>query len=140
MEEDKDIVSDSTKWVDELIAKLDGATGGILEVKIGNETVSAFIGDEFIKFFKDNRVLLVLLGKDAFRNFILLIHQKRDEEAFQLLLTKMGANEIIARMRLNAAQLQQANNDHDAFIAAVKKWTIQFLTQALTKILMGLLL
>ncbi len=126
-------------WVDEIIAKLEGATGGVLEVKIGNETISTIVGDEFIKFFKDNKVLLIRLGKDMFRSFLLLIHEKRDEEAFQLLLSRMEADEIIARMRINASQLAQLNQDHDNFIAALKKWAIMFLTGVTTKLLIGLL-
>lgn len=136
----KDIISDANTWVDEVVAKLDGATGGVLEVKIGDETVSAFIGAEVIDFFKSNKILLVRLGKDTFRSFLLLIHQKRDEEAFNLLLAKMEADQIIARMLMNAQQLQQVNDNNDKFVAALKKWAISALTQAATKLLIGLLL
>jgi len=127
-------------WVDEVVAKLEGAAGGVLEVKIGDETISTVVGDAIIKFFKDNKILLIRLGKDLFRSFLLLIHEKRDEEAFQLLLSRMQADEIIARMRMNAAQLAQLNNDHDNFMIALKKWAVTFLTGLSTKLLIGLLL
>ena len=127
-------------WVDEVVAKLEGAAGGVLEVKIGDETISTVVGDAIIKFFKDNKILLIRLGKDIFRSFLLLIHEKRDEEAFQLLLSRMQADEIIARMRMNAAQLAQLNNDHDNFMIALKKWAVTFLTGLSTKLLIGLLL
>lgn len=127
-------------WVDEIVAKLEGAVGGVLEVKIGDETVVATVGDEVVKFFKENKVLLIRLGKELFRSFLLLIHEKRDEEAFQLLLSRMQADEIIARMRMNASQLGQLNDDHDKFMAALKRWAIQALTGLGTKLLIGLLL
>lgn len=137
---DKDVVGSATAWVDELIAKLDGATGGILEVKIGDQTVSAFIGEEVVNFFKSNKILLARLGKDLFKSFLLLLNEKRDEEAFNLLLSKMAADEIIARMLMNAQELAQMNDDHDKFMDALKKWAITTATAAATKLLIGLLL
>lgn len=137
---DKNIVENAGVWVDELIAKLDAATGGVLKVKIGDQTLSATIEAEVVNFFKNNKILLIRLGKDLFRSFLLLLNEKRDEEAFNLLLSKMAADEIIARMLMNAAQLQQMNNDHDLFMAALKKWAISAGTAAATKILIGLLL
>jgi len=136
----ENITADVNGWVDELIAKLDAATGGILEVKIGNETVSAFVGEEVVNFFNTNKILLIRLGKDLFRSFLLLLHEKRDEEAFNILLSKMEADQIIGRMLMNAAQLQEMNDDYDKFMAALRKWAVTFLTALMTRLLIGLLI
>lgn len=137
---DKDIVSDAADWVNQLVVKLDGASGGVLEAEIGGQKVSAVLSAEVIKFFKENRLLLLSIGKDLFRAFLLLLSEKKEEQAFTLLLSKMEADAIIARMKMNASQLKKHNDDHDAFVAALKKWAIQTLTQAGTKLLVGLLL
>jgi hypothetical protein len=140
MEENKDAVTDTTSWVDNLITKLDGATNGILTAKIGDETVEAFLGEQVIQFFKTNKRLLISLGRDAFRNFLLLINENKEEEAFNLLVEKMEADAIIARMRMNAAQLKEYNDHRDAFHAALKKFALDTLTKLAQKLLIGLLL
>lgn len=127
-------------WVDELVAKLEGATNGVLEVEVGGEKVSAFLGDEVVQYFKTNRILLLRLGKDLFRSFLMLIHEKKEEQAFNLLLSKMEADELIARMKMNAAALNNVNDDHDAFIASLKKFVTMTLTQLTSKIIIGLLI
>lgn len=137
--EDKSI-SSAVTWVDELVAKLDGATNGVLEVEVGGEKISAIIGTAAIQFFKDNKPLLIRLGKDLFKSFLLLLSEKKEEQAFNLILAKMDADAIIARMTMNASELHNLNNDHDQFIVALKKWALTALTQAATKILIGLLI
>lgn len=136
---DKDAISDATTWVDDVIAKLQGATNGILEVKIGGQTVQAFIGVEVVQFFSTNKILLERLGLDMFRNFLTLLSEKKEEEAFNVLLDKMQADEIIARLNMDANQLQQMNDDYDAFVAAAKKWALTVLEAAATKLIIGLL-
>lgn len=132
-------IDDTNLWVDTLLAKLDGATNGVLSAKIGDQTVEAFIGDQTVQFFRNNKVLLIKIGLDLFKQFLMLIHEKRDEEAFAILLQKMEADEIIAKLTADAMELQQMNDDHDAFIASLRAWAIQTLTSAATKLLLALL-
>ena len=138
--EDKSVVSAASNWVDEVVSKLDAASGGILEVKIGDETISAFISDEVVLFFKNNKTVLTNLGKDLFKSFLILISEKKQEEAFNIVLQAMDAQAIIDEMNINAHELQQANDHRDAFYAALKKWAITTLEAAATKLLIGLLL
>lgn len=140
MEETKDALTNTSSWVDDLITKLEGATNGILTAKIGDETVEAFLGEQVIQFFKANRPLLISLGRDAFRSFLLLINENKEEEAFNLLVSKMEADSIIARMRMNAAQLKDHNDRRDAFHAALKKFALDTLTKLAQKLIIGLLL
>ena len=133
---------DKTKdldWVGPVIAKLEGSINGVLDFEIEGVKVSAVLGPPTIAFFKDNKTLLLRIGKSAFTNFLILIHQKKIEEAFDILLNQMDADNIIARMNMNALQLKQDNDDHDAFVKSLKKWAIEILTGAGTKILIGLI-
>lgn len=132
-----------TTWVDTIIAKLSMATDGILKVQIGNETVSAYLGEATIKFFKDNKPLLIRVGLDAFAQFLQLITEKKKEEAFMVLLDKMNADDIIARLNMNADELKQHNDLHDQFIHALEQFALKVLEGAaarvLTTIVVGLL-
>jgi hypothetical protein len=126
-------------WVDELLSRLENAKDGILEVEVGGQKIVAEIGEDVLLFFKQNKAMLLRLGKDTFRSFLLLIHEKRDEEAFNLLLSKMNAEDIIARMEFNANQLGEYNDNRDKFIAAVKKFVVSALLPTIAKALFGLL-
>lgn len=132
-------MADDKGWVDEVVAKLEGAVDGVIEVEIGGQKLSAVLGPEVVKFFRDNKVLLIRLGRQTFKDFILLISEKRDEEAFQLLLSKMEAADIIARMNMNAEALKYDNDLHDQFMAALKKFAMGVLTSLTAKIIVGLL-
>jgi len=126
-------------WVTSVIAKMEGAVNGVLDFEVDGVKVSAVLGPPTIAFFKDNKTLLLRIGKSAFTNFLILIHQKKIEEAFDILLSQMDADNIIARMNMNALQLKQDNDDHDSFVKALKKFAMDTLTSAGTKILIGLI-
>jgi len=131
---------DGIEWVTQLVAKLETAKDGVLSVEIGGKPVVATFGPEVITFFKDNRVLLSRLGRETFANFLLLLNEKKEEQAFNLLLAKMEADEIIARMEMNAQVLHEYNTNKDLFVAAVKKWVVTSLCQTVLKVLIGLLI
>ena len=122
-----DATTSETDWVTALIAQLQSATNGILQAKINGQTVQAFFGKEAISFFTTNKVLLENVGLDAFKNFLLFISQNKTEEAFDILLDKMDADAIIARMNMNAAELQQYNDDYDKFVQALETFAIKVL-------------
>lgn len=126
-------------WINEVIAKLESTTEGILQFQIGDKTLQAFISQETVNFFKNNKLMLINIGKDKFKDFLWLINQNKQEEAFKVLLKGMDADAIIARMNMNAEALKEANDRQDAFIAALKKFVIQTLTSAATKALLALI-
>jgi hypothetical protein len=129
-----------TIWVDELIAKLHGAANGVLEVEFGGQKVSAVLGKEVVEWFKDNRLMLIRIGRETFKGFLMLLHEKKEEQAFNLLLSKFEADDIIARMKMNAAELKQDNDLRDQFIQSLKKFALQVLTGVASKIVIGLLI
>lgn len=139
----EDMITDETSWVDVIVAKMQGATNGILQAQIGGQTVQAYLGKEAILFFTQNKILLENVGIDAFRDFLLLISQNKRDEAFQVLLQKMDADAIIARLNMDADELQHFNDDHDAFIKSLENFALQVLegaaSSAASKILLALL-
>lgn len=131
---------DGIDWVTQVVAKLETAKNGVLSVEIGGVPVVATFGPEVITFFRDNQVLLTRLGRETFANFLILLQAKKEEQAFNLLLAKMEADQIIARMEMNAQVLQQYQDHQDAFVAATEKWVVVSLAPALIKVLIGLLI
>ena len=131
---------DGIDWVTQVVAKLETAKNGVLNVEVGGVPVVATFGPEVITFFKDNQVLLTRLGQETFANFLILLQAKKEEQAFNLLLAKMEADQIIARMQMNAQVLQQYQDHQDAFVAATEKWVVVSLAPALIKVLIGLLI
>lgn len=131
---DDSIIQDNS-WVDTIIAKLSMATDGILKVQIGNETLSAYLGAEAIQFFKDNKPLLIRVGLDSFAQFLQLVTEKKKEEAFMVLLSKMNADDIIATLNMNADELKQHNDLHDQFIKALEQFALKVLEGAAAKVL-----
>lgn len=127
-------------WVDNFLAHLDAATDGILSVKIGRTTVSARITKDLAEFFKDNKDLLSRVGKETFRSFLLLIHEKKDEQAFNLLLAKMDADDIILRMEINAQEMGKVNKTRSDFLESLKELVLNKLLPTAAKVLAVLLL
>lgn len=126
-------------WVEEFITKLEAATNGVLTARIGGVDVVATISDDLRKFFRDNKPLLRRVGKDAFRSFLLLLHEGKDEQAFNLLLGKMDAEEIILRMEQNAEVLKEYNSTRKDFLESLRKFGISMLP-ILCKVLIGILI
>ena len=127
-------------WVDALIAKLEATTNGVLNVEINGEKVSVVIGLEVIQYFKENKTLLVKVGQNTFCDILKLIQEKKNEQAFMLLLAQMDAEDLIARMSLNAAELKSYNDTRDKFMASLKKFLLSTLSSLASKVIIGLLM
>jgi len=128
-------------WVEQLVAKLQFAPDGVLTVDMGDGKVtSVTITPDILQFFVTNKDLLARLGKDTFKAFLLLVNEKKQEQAFQLVLAQMTANDIIDRMNQNAGALQQANDDHDKFMAALWNFVLKTLAPAALKLVISLLM
>lgn len=127
-------------WVSQVIDRISTSVNGVIEVEIGGQKIVAVLGKDIVDFFKTNKTVLLRVGKDTFRSFLLLISEHKQEEAFNLLLIKMSADDIILRMEMNAQQLQQYNDDRDKFLAALEKFAKQTLLPLTIKVLIGLLL
>lgn len=128
------------KWVDDVIIKLEGISDGVVSLEIGGVPITAEISEGLLKFFKENRAFLLMLGKEAFSDFLYLIHEGKEEEAFILLAQNMGPNEIIAKINGNAAELKRINDDHDKFIADLIAFGKNVVLPTLAKAIIGLLI
>jgi len=107
-------------WVENVIARLESSAGGVME--------------------KENKAVLVRMGVDMFREFVMLLSEKREEEAFDLIAAQMEADDIIAKINMTADELRDHNDARDRFETALQKFAISLLTGAASKILLGLLL
>jgi hypothetical protein len=127
-------------WVDELIARLEASKDGEIAVEISGQVLVAKFTPDLTKFFKDNQALLLRVGKETFRSFIVLLHEKKNSEAFNLLLAKMSADDIIARINQNSDALQQQNELNEKLMKALETWFIRTLAPHALKVLLGMLL
>lgn len=127
-------------WIEDFLQHLEAATNGILKVTINGETIQAKISKDLISFLKSNKDLLLRIGKDVFRSFLLLVSEKKNEQAFGLLLAKMDADNIILRMEMNAISLSELNKNKEDFIASLKKLMKDTLLPITVKVLVGLLI
>lgn len=132
MDEDND-------WVAQVIGKLQSSSNGLMEIQVGNSTVGAVLEPEFVKFFETNKVLLLKIGIDLFTEFVSLVHQKRNEEAFDLLAAQMDVDEIISKINLDADGLQQHNDERDKFEQQLEAFAISLVTSAASKIVLAAL-
>jgi hypothetical protein len=127
-------------WVDEFLAKLENTKNGILEVDIGGTKIAAVISDDLKDFFKENRTLLVSLGKDLFKSFLMYIYEKKEEEAFMVLLQKMSVEQMIASLKGDVESLKKYNDDMDLFVKKLKKFATSVLLPLTAKVLLAALL
>ena len=129
----------ATTWVDDLINKLNATKDGVLNFEIGGQSMTAIIKPELIQYFISNAPLLERIGKDIFKSVLILLHEKKEEQAFDMLISKMDADDIIAKLNGDAADLAQQNKDRDDFIASLEKLLLNTLEQMAIKGLVSLL-
>lgn len=127
-------------WIDNVVARIETASNGVLEFEIDGNKISTTLGVDIVRYLKDNKPMLLRMGQTVFRNFLLLIHAKRNEDAFNLLLLHMDADDIIAKMQMNADQLNEYNTNRDNFVESLKKFALQLLTSTASKLLVGLII
>jgi len=127
-------------WVDLFLYKLETLKNGVLEVEINGKTVAAVIADELKDFFKENKELLIRLGKEHFKAFLMYIHQKKEEEAFLVLLQSMNVEQLIATLKGETESLKQYNDDMDQFIKKLKKFATTILLPITAKVLLAAIL
>jgi len=127
-------------WVDEMITKMELAVNGVMQIKVGDELVVAKVSQDVVDYFKANKKLLEKVGKSVFRNFLALINEKKQEQAFNLLLSHMDAEDIIARLSSNAASLGQETTTNEQFVHSITNFALTKLAPTLIKVLVGMLL
>ena len=134
-------IDKSSAWVNEFLIKLEAAANNVLTVDLGNGlTIKAEITSELKDFFLENRFLLIKIGKETFKSFLFLISQKKDEDAFMLLLNKMNADELISRMNSNALSLGQYTTNVENFISKIKIFLLNESLRIAVKALLAILI
>lgn len=125
-------------WVAELISKIELYNGKLTALINGNE-VTVIISNELKLFLKENQNLLIRIGKDSFKNFLLLLSEQKEEEAFMVLIRQMSAQEIIERMKMNADSLKKFNDDMDKFFCQLKKMLLNAAEKLALKLILPLI-
>jgi hypothetical protein len=105
-----------------------------------NELKKQNVGKNFLEFILNNRDLLYRIGKDRFTSFLNLVLEKKDEEAFSLLLSVMTPDDIIEKMENNATDLASINKQQELLILNLYVFVKKYLTPIAIKILIGILL
>lgn len=127
-------------WIEELIAKMEACVGGVMQVKIGDQLFVAQVQQDLVDYFKANKTILEKVGKSTFRSFLLLINEKKEAQAFNLLLAKMDADDIIARIESNTQSLSQQNTLNEQFVQSLSNFLLKKLAPTMLKVLIGVLL
>lgn len=133
-------MDDSATWVDNVVSHITSSADGILTYQIGGVQVSTEVGLATLKFFKERKEFLLRLGLETFRDFLYLVHTKRNEEAFLLISSKMDADDIITQLALDAESLKEHNDNFDQFKVELWDFVKIVLVPIVTKVLIGLLI
>jgi len=123
-------------WVDNLISQM---SSGKIFAKIDGQEVAVVVTSEAKDFFVKNKDLLRRVGKSTFKSFLALINEKKEEQAFMLLLAKMDAEDIIARLNQNAGNLAIDTDQREKFIEALKAFAWDVGKKVFLKVLLALL-
>jgi len=127
-------------WVEDLIKALEGSLGKILAITVNGQTIQAMVTADAIKFFKENKDTLKKMGKQQLADFLGLIHQGKRDEAFNLMLKSMSADDIIAQMNLTTEELKAWNDNRQKFWDALEAFALKTLAPQLLKVIVALLL
>lgn len=126
-------------WVDELLEVMEASVGKSLAIKVGDQTIQA-IKQDLIDFVLQYRLVLFRMGKQTFLDFLGLIQQGKNDEAFHMMLQSMNAEDIIAQMQMDTAELKEWNENREKFMDSLKQFAIYTLGPQALKLLIGLLL
>lgn len=140
MADDIDVVTTSkdASWVEQVISMFE-VSNGSLTISIDGTPITIPIEQDLISFFTTNKALLVRVGQETFQNFLMLLNEKKDEAAYDLLLAKMNADDMIAKMNADATELQKMNDDWDQFMIQLKTFAETTLEGIGEKVLIALI-
>ena len=127
-------------WVSELITRFELAKNGTIQINIDGKIINTTIASDIIEYFSTNRIILERMGIDVFKQFLQLISESKNEQAFNIILAKMSADDIIIRIQQNASSLNHETQTTEAFIESLKKFVISTLVPTLAKFLFTLLI
>jgi len=127
-------------WVDKLLEVMEASAGNTIKVKVGDQTVEAIIKQELVDFVLRYKLILFRMGKQTFLDFLGFVQQGKNDEAFHLMLQSMTAEDIIAQMQMDTAELKEWNETREKFMDALKQFVLYTLAPQAVKVLIGLLI
>ena len=125
-------------WVDNLVTQLE-ANGGKFVASINGQTVLVTVGKPIALFCLENQAMLRKVGQATFRHMLDLMSEKKNEEAFMLLLKSMSPDDIIDHMNQNSEELAANTNPRKAFWDKLESLALTIGQSIILKAIVGLL-
>lgn len=100
----------SSTWFDDLITRLEESLASGEEISwkgFDGETVLIEIKKELIDLIKDNRSMLVRIGRDTFKEFLQLWSKREEFEALVVVYDKLDNTELISKYKEDSAKLAE---------------------------------
>lgn len=97
-------------WVDPLIGRLEEAVSGKLPIKFNDETgkeVIVSIKQNLVNLIKQNRSQLQKVGRQTFKEFLLLWHKQEEFEALVVIFKKLDNKDLIERFKEDTVKLAE---------------------------------
>jgi hypothetical protein len=125
-------------WVDSLVTQLE-ANGGKFVASIDGQTVLVTVGKPIALFCVENQVMLRKVGQATFRHMLDLMSEKKNEEAFMLLLKGMNPDDIIDHMNGNSDELAADTDQRKAFWDKLESLALTIGKSIILKAIVGLI-
>ena len=125
-------------WVDNLVSQLE-ANGGKFVASINGQAVLVTVGKPIALFCLENQIMLRKVGQDTFRQMLDLMSEKKNEEAFMLLLKSMSPQDVIDHMNQNAEELAADTDRRKAFWDKLQSLALTIGQSIILKAIVGLL-
>jgi hypothetical protein len=124
----------SDTWFDDLVTRLEEslASGEKISWKgFDGDTVLIEIKNELVDLIKDNRSMLVRIGRDTFKRFLQLWSERKEFDALVVVYDKLDNTELISKYKEDSARLAE--------VAAQIQAEISFGKKVGTRVLLGFL-
>jgi hypothetical protein len=128
----------SDTWFDDLVTRLEEslASGEKISWKgFDGDTVLIEIKNELVDLIKDNRSMLVRIGRDTFKRFLQLWSERKEFDALVVVYDKLDNTELISKYKEDSARLAEVA----AQIQAERDFWISFGKKVGTRVLLGFL-
>lgn len=130
------------EWVDQFIDRLQQAADGNNPIRFEDDTgqqVVVAIQQQLVQLLRDNRMRLVRVGKNAFKDFLLLWHKQQQFEALVRIYDQLDNSELIDQYREDSAKLaeiaHQVQQDRDFWVSFGKQVGMRIVFGALGALL-----
>ena len=126
-------------WFDDFLNKFKPVGTNVI-ITIAGVNITQALGLQIIGWALANRVVLEAAGKDAFKNFLELWDQGKQDEAFEALLSSMDPDAVLAAITSDTAVDKTENDLHDSFKSSMIQFAFTVIEQTGMKVLIAALL